>query len=386
MRRSSSYDLVIAGAGIVGASTAWHAVQLGLRVAVIDAKGPAAAASGASDGAVSVASKRPGLMADLAGASLLYTGQLAQPANILSGIFHPRPTYLFARSEPEAQALDRLIAVLRDQASPVSLVRDGAPADATVRGLGSVVSRVVELTGEGHMLGYLATLAYLKAAGCTTMWPAALASFETGQESIRVETSLGELHCSRLVLAAGTGTGALLPDLPLVPRSGQLIVTERSASPADILPGPLTSAAYLLDKTRNGAGAAGTPVVIDPLETGQLLIGSSRQDHGTERSTDVHTVRRILRSAVDCLPQIAERRILRVFSGVRAATSDGLPIVGALKDRPGVYCATGFEGDGICLSALIGREVAALVATGKTTVDLSPLSPSRFSDKKRLSA
>jgi D-hydroxyproline dehydrogenase subunit beta len=50
------FDLVVVGAGIIGASVCWHATQKGLRVAVIDSIGPAAAASGASDGAVSVAS------------------------------------------------------------------------------------------------------------------------------------------------------------------------------------------------------------------------------------------------------------------------------------------------------------------------------------------
>ncbi|MGA1315421.1 MAG: FAD-dependent oxidoreductase, partial [Rubrivivax sp.] len=50
---SSGFDVVVAGAGVVGASVAWHAARRGMRVAVLDAVGPAAAASGASDGAVS---------------------------------------------------------------------------------------------------------------------------------------------------------------------------------------------------------------------------------------------------------------------------------------------------------------------------------------------
>ena len=386
MRCSSSYDLVIAGAGIVGASTAWHAVRQGLRVAIIDAKGPAAAASGASDGAVSVASKRPGLMADLAAASLTYTGQLAQTSNVLNGVFHPRPTFLFSRSAREEQALDRLNEMLNEQVSPVSVVHDGPVGKASVSGLGQTVKRVIELTGEGHMLGYQATLAYLNASACTAIWPAEVQGFECTAAGVRVQTSIGELSCGKLVIATGMGTKNLLPDLPLIPRSGQLIVSERSAEAAHALPGPLTSAAYLLDKTPGRAGNAGTPVVIDPLNTGQILIGSSREDNGTERQTDIHTVRRLLASAVECLPQIAERRVVRVFAGVRTATEDGLPIVGPIIGKPGVFCATGFEGDGICLSALIGREVAALITTGKTNVDLSGLSPQRFSDQERLSA
>jgi len=61
--------VIIIGAGIVGAATAYFLSCAGARVTVLDASTPAAGASGASDGAVSVASKRPGPMMELAGAS-----------------------------------------------------------------------------------------------------------------------------------------------------------------------------------------------------------------------------------------------------------------------------------------------------------------------------
>ena len=47
-----------------------------------------------------------------------------------------------------------------------------------------------------------------------------------------------------------------------------------------------------------------------------------------------------------------------------------------------VVMATGFEGDGICLSALIGREVASMVRgagnSAELAADLAALSPARF--------
>ena len=81
------FDLVVVGAGIVGASVSWHAAQRGLRVAVVDGIGPAAGASGASDGAVSVASKREGILADVAYESLEYCKELAKRNGPLAGIF-----------------------------------------------------------------------------------------------------------------------------------------------------------------------------------------------------------------------------------------------------------------------------------------------------------
>jgi glycine/D-amino acid oxidase-like deaminating enzyme len=108
--RPPDYDVAVLGAGIVGASAAWHLARRGMRVVVIDASGPAAAASGASDGAVSVASKKPGVMARLANRSLAYTRRLAEAGGPLRGVFGDRPSYYLATSPAEEQALGDLVA------------------------------------------------------------------------------------------------------------------------------------------------------------------------------------------------------------------------------------------------------------------------------------
>jgi D-hydroxyproline dehydrogenase subunit beta len=180
------------------------------------------------------------------------------------------------------------------------------------------------------------------------------------------------------VLALGVGSARLLPSLPVLPRAGQLIVTDVQTGGATALPGALTAASYLLSKSIGSAGQALTPVVIDPLKTGQYLIGSSREPHGDSGRTDLPTVQALLRRAVACYPALARRRVIRTFTGVRAAVEDGLPIVGRLGGSSRAWVATGFEGDGICLSALIGREVAAMVAGLATAADLTGLSPLRF--------
>ena len=125
MEHNYNYDVAIAGAGIVGASVAWHLAKAGLRVVVIDQTGPAAAASGASDGAISVASKVQGPIARLASASLLYTEELAR-AGLLLKAFKRRPSYIFATSVEEITALDNLIVKLQALAGPVRVVSDGS--------------------------------------------------------------------------------------------------------------------------------------------------------------------------------------------------------------------------------------------------------------------
>lgn len=382
MRRSDEYDVVVLGAGVIGASSAWHAAQAGLRVVLVDAEGPAAAASGASDGAVSVASKKPGPLARLATASLLYTRSLAQNGP-LAGAYHPRPSYIFGSGAAESAAIEALIAKLAELGDAVQLHAQG---DARLLpGVGAAVERVAHLRGEGHMPGYAAVQGYLRVTPIEKIWPARVTALHESGESASVQLTCPDgprvLRAQRVIAALGTSSIELFPDLPVEPRAGQLFVTDRG--PVGALPGALTSAAYLLAKTTNPATLPRPPVVIDPLTTGQYLIGSTRESHGDPARVDFVTMQQLMQRAVEAWPSLAERRIIRAFAGVRAAVRDGLPIVGAAPGYSRVILATGFEGDGICLSAIIGREVA-LMARGEPpaealAADLAALSPERFS-------
>lgn len=376
---SLDIDVAIAGAGVIGASTAWHLATSGLTVALIDAEGPAAAASGASDGAVSVASKKPGPMARLASASLMHTAKLAEYGP-LSRAFSHRPSFLFAQGAEEVAALDALATKLSQIGGPVRVERDGGPA--LLPGCDAGIDRIVHLAGEGHMPGHKAVHGYLTAAGdrLRCLWPSPLKKYEADDTGVTLDLGRTRLRARFLVVAIGLGAKGLLPELPLVPRAGQLIVTDHG--PAGALPGALTAAAYLLAKTLDGAPPPRPPVVIDPLATGQYLVGSTREAHGDPALNDFATVAALMHRAATVWPELHRRRIIRIFTGVRAAVSDGLPIFGTLPDSPRVLLATGFEGDGICLSALIGREAARIArgegVTAGLEADLGALSPARF--------
>ncbi|MDO9525935.1 MAG: FAD-dependent oxidoreductase [Gemmobacter sp.] len=375
------HDVIIAGAGVVGAAIAWHLARAGVRVAIIDATGPAAAASGASDGAVSVASKKPGVMARLASASLIYTHDLAAQGP-LQAAFAARPAHIFGSGAAELAAMDTLAAKLNHLSGRVRVVADGGPD--LLSGLGTGVDRLMTLEGEGHMPGHKAVRAYLAAPGITCIWPAPLLGYEVADGFVTVRLADRTLRAGQLVLALGVSSPDLIPGLPIVPRAGQLIVTDRG--PVGALSGSLTAAAYLVAKTQDGAALPLLPVVIDPLTSGQYLIGSTREDHGDPTRVDFATLRRLLTRAATVWPALRDRRVIRTFAGVRAAVSDSLPIVGPLPGADRVTIVTGFEGDGICLSALIGREVARMLCglspDAALAADLAALSPVRFSKNR----
>ena len=382
MARPPDYDVAVLGAGIVGASAAWHLARKGMRVVVVDASGPAAAASGASDGAVSVASKKPGVMARLANGSLAYTRRLAGAGGPLGGVFGDRPSYYLATGPAEEQALGDLVAKIAALGGPARVTADGAKAGPA--GVGPSVTRCVALAGEGHMLGYAATAAYFADAAIDRLWPAAVEALEADDAGVTVSLAGRGLRAARVVAALGTSSAALFPGLPVTPRAGQLIVTDRAAPGS--LPGPLTAASYLVAKSASPGAPDKPPVVVDPLSTGQFLIGSSRDEHGDRIRTDFATARRLAARAAEFWPALRARHVVRIFAGVRAAVADGLPIVGPLPESPRIVLATGFEGDGICLSGLMGREVAAMVAgeaaSPEAGEDMAALSPARFAHRE----
>lgn len=259
--------VVVIGAGIVGAATAFYLSRAGAQVTVLDAQAPSAGATGASDGAVSVASKRPGVMMQLARQARDLYAQLVRE-EILTDLFHSRPTYLFARTEQEVAVIAAQQRDLDSQDEP-TLWLDRAMLVRRVPGVGGSV------------------------------------------------------------LAAGIDSMAFLGlDKVIIPRKGQLIVTDRAAFGYAVLPGPLMSASYLASKHTPTRQQSSVNLVIDPLRTGQFLLGSSREAGILDRQTDIRTVATILREAIDVYPPLARQRVIRTFAGIRATTEDGLPISG----------------------------------------------------------
>jgi len=87
---------------------------------------------------------------------------------------------------------------------------------------------------------------------------------------------------------------------------------------------------------------------------------------------------RMLRRALDYLPGLGDLSAVRTWTGLRAATPDGLPLLGAHAGREGVWLALGHEGLGVTTAPASGRLVAALM-TGRTPpIDPAPYQPCRL--------
>ncbi len=381
---TSSTDLrvVVVGAGIVGVSTAWFLRRAGVDVRIVEAVAPSAGATGSADGAVSVASKRPGPLMRAALAGIRLYRDLATDG-VLAGRFTTRSTFLVAVDDTEAAVLDTHGEALA--AAGVSVERLGRDAlRALAPSLGDTARSAVEVRGEGHAIGYDIVRRLITTGGLRIERRAGVLGLRRASDDGRLlglDTEQGPIDADVVVVAAGGGSASLLGlDGVLVPRRGQLLVTERAPHLAAGLPGAIMSARYLLAKASAETTAAPSPrgygLVIDPLGTGQFLIGGTRENDEERRVTDLEAVAHILADAVALMPGLADVRLLRSFAGLRTAVVDGLPLVGRLTG--GVWVATGFEGDGICLGPLMGRCIADAILGRPTEIDLAPFDPARF--------
>jgi glycine/D-amino acid oxidase-like deaminating enzyme len=181
---------------------------------------------------------------------------------------------------------------------------------------------------------------------------------------IDVETALREADV--VVVAADGYTGALLPELAEVvrPTRGQVLATE-----------PLPELRYARPHYARGGFD-----YWQQLADGTLVLGGQRDASLATEHTDVDgttpaiqaRLELLVRELTGCEPAITHR-----WSGIWGATPDGLPLVGRLGTREGVWLAGGYSGHGNVLGLVCGTLVAAAIG-GEPVPELSLFDPSRF--------
>ncbi len=197
---------------------------------------------------------------------------------------------------------------------------------------------------------------------------------------VRVDTRVVSLGGNHVVLADGTrltagcvvnaaGTAAprLTPGVPIRPRKGHLVITNRYH-------GFVRRNIVELGYIKSAAGGAKESVAcnVQPRRTGQVLIGSSRQYDIETGEIDAAILGRMLRRAIEFLPGLAGLSATRTWTGFRPSTEDKLPLIGPWPQTPGLYLAAGHEGLGITTSLATGELIADLIAGRESKIDREP--------------
>ncbi len=119
-------------------------------------------------------------------------------------------------------------------------------------------------------------------------------------------------------------------------------------------------------------------VYLVPRSDGRLVIGSTLEDAGYNKQTDVDTIQRLLHAAVELVPALAGARVHEDWAGLRPGMPDELPILGETSVR-GYFVATGHYRDGILLAPVTAQVMADLILVKPSHHNLASLAPARFS-------
>jgi len=375
-------DVLIIGAGVIGASIAFHLTRQGIKPLLLEKSDPAAGSSGACDGLVFLQSKKPGLHLKLALESRKRFDSLVDQLG--SGIEFRNPGGMcLIESEAELAAMRLSAAEQRASGLDVELV-DGDEARRREPCLSRKVIAATFSALDSQVNPYALTFAFLRAA------ESAGARILTGVEVKGIEVvsgkATGVLTSNRRIsapvvvnaagaLAAEVGRQAGL-EIPITPRRGQIIVTKEVPP---LLRHCLISAQYVAAKFKPGlAATGGMGFSLEQTDSGNILVGSTREFVGYDRRTTFDGIRTIASRIAPVIPALKRVPVIRTFAGLRPYTPDGLPILGEVAGLEGFIMAAGHEGDGIALSAITGELIADLIATGRTQFPLDAFRLERF--------
>lgn len=380
-------DVVVVGAGMVGAACALYAARAGLTTLLVDRGPVAGGTTGAGEGNLLVSDKEPGPELDLALLSRRLWGELAAEPGMARAVEFDAKGGVVVASRPEGMAALETFA-LGQRAAGVdarTVAADELP-DLEPH-LAPGLAGGVLYPQDCQVMPSLAAAHVVRAArraGAELRTGTAVTDILRAKDgSVRgVRTEHGDIHAPVVVNAAGTWGGELAAlagvRLPVLPRRGFVLVTE--PLPRRVVRHKVYAADYVADVASGDAGLQSSAVV-EGTDAGPVLIGASRERVGFDRHFSLPVVRRLAAQATALFPVLGTVHAMRAYLGFRPYLPDHLPAIGPDPRVPGLHHACGHEGAGIGLAVGTGQLIAQAL-TGRTPdLDLAPFRPDRFPEE-----
>ncbi|WP_316750445.1 NAD(P)/FAD-dependent oxidoreductase [Streptomyces herbicida] len=378
MGKRLTCDVVVVGAGMVGAACALYAARAGLDVIVVDRGPVAGGTTGAGEGNLLVSDKEPGPELQLALLSGRLWAELAQETGEAIE-YEPKGGLVVAETPEGLCALEKFA----DGQRAAGVTAEAVSADRLrllEPHLAPGLAGGVHYPQDAQVMPALAAAHLLRASGARLLTGRTVTAVpHTPDGSVRgVRTDHGEIHAPAVVNAAGTWGGELAGlagvHLPVLPRRGFVLVTE--ALPR-MVRHKVYAADYVADVASDSAALKTSPVV-EGTAAGPVLIGASRERVGFDRSFSLPAVRALAAGATRLFPFLARVRALRTYAGFRPYLPDHLPAIGPDPRVPGLFHACGHEGAGIGLATGTGHLIAQVLSGTAAELDLTPFRPERF--------
>ena len=371
MTENNSPDVVIVGAGVVGASAAYYLAKAGAKVTILDKDPVGEHASGLALGGLGPLSGAgvPDPIGGLCVESWRLHLELSQELPEESGQdyeFQTDTSVAVAFNEEEANVLKEQIPWQASQDGfKVEWVEREDVLAIEPRLASTVVGGVVkEPSGmlNTYKFNHALVAGALRHGATLTMEKVSGLLFDGSRVGgVSLEEG-GSVHCDRVIIAMGpwsNDASAWLDfTLPISPLKGQILRLRSEGPPVPHI-------------NWNGSYVVSKP-------DGLVWVGTTEEKAGFDDTPTAAGRQTIVRSVVNVLPHLARADIVKQTACLRPVSPDGLPVLGRIPGKPGVIVASGTGRKGILMGPAMGKAAADLVLKGTSTLDLFALSPGRF--------
>jgi D-hydroxyproline dehydrogenase subunit beta len=380
MTRARTADVVVIGAGAVGAACAYFLSRAGLAVHVVERGTIAGGTTSACEGNLLVSDKEAGPELDLSLYSRsVWDHELAEHGRKWE--FEAKGGLVVVASESGAEALTAL--ATRQRAAGIEVCEvAGADLHRYEPHLSPALAAGAFYPQDAQVQPMLLVAHLLRMArelGVTVSTETPVTGLRRdGDRVTGVETSTGPIAAGAVVNAAGVWAQSVARlagvELPVLPRRGFVLVTQ---------PLPLTvhhkvyGGEYVSNVLSSDERLQTAPVV-EGTPSGTVLIGASRERVGFDRSVSLPVLSLLARQAVALFPVLRTAKAIRSYLGFRPYCPDHLPVIGEDRRAPGLWHAAGHEGAGIGLSVGTAKLLAQALVGSVPDLDLTPFRPDRF--------
>ena len=379
---AGSFDVVVIGAGVVGASVAFYLSRSGAAVALVEKEAIGSGSSAHATGSLSLLGTEfsPGPSFRFALESSKEFPRLVQELEEATGmdlLFQQRPSLRLALEESEEELIKGL---MEWQSADVAMHWINAEeVHAIEPRLTPEVRGAVYEDRSAQLDSYRLNLALAAAAernGAQLLLREVTGLVRNGSRITGVRTGADEIHCGTTVIAAGVWSPAFQEALgfpiPVQALKGERLLLQYGGEPLPVL----------ISSPKRGH-------MISRLD-GMLSVGSTGgrdydeqslyQGEGFDRQPTESARRELMRRAIDVLPDLENASLVQQLAGSRPLSPDRLPIIGPVPGVESVALATGHTTKGIHLGPITGIAVTELVLQGRTPASIESFLPDRFAE------
>ena len=370
-------DVIVIGGGIVGNATAYYLCRQGIKPLVLERKCMGDGGSSRNAGGVRQSAR------DVRELPLaMYAVQNIWPTlGEELGVdieYEQKGNLRLGKTEEHLERLRKLTASC-NKAGLDMVMLDSKQAHELNPYMSDEVTGAAWCPTDGHANPLKVTLGYYKRAREMG------AHFITGEEVValkqvrgrasQVITDHGNVYeADSIVVAAGFESRDILNtvgiDIPMRKKLIECLVTEAVPQMFDMMLGVATADFYGR-QSHHGSFIFG----------GGAGFGNYYDFQKNTASTSMSPAV-ICRGVLRYFPLLENVKIVRSWAGWEDESQDGVPVVGAIQEIPGLYTACGFTGHGFGIGPTVGFELANLIANGKSELDLTALRYNRFLPKK----